>query len=68
MRTTSLVLSISGLACTILSILTAVEVLSPFVEAADFGAVLTTTIFWAGISVILLLAGIAFGVISKGEI
>ena len=68
MRTTSLILSISGLACTIVSILTAVEVLSPFVEAASFGDVLTTTLFWAGISIILLLAGIAFGVISREEI
>ncbi len=68
MRTTSMILSITGLACTILSILTAVEVLSPFLEASSFGDVLTTTIFWAGISVILLLAGIAFGVISREEI
>jgi hypothetical protein len=63
-----MILSITGLACTILSILTAVEVLSPFLESSSFGDVLTTTIFWAGISVILLLAGIAFGVISKEEI
>ena len=68
MRTTSMILSITGLACTILSILTAVEVLSPFLEASSFGDVLTTTIFWAGISIILLLAGIAFGVISREEI
>jgi hypothetical protein len=63
-----MILSITGLACTILSILTAVEVLSPFLEASSFGDVLTTTIFWAGISVILLLAGIAFGVIAREEI
>jgi Mg2+/citrate symporter len=68
MRTTSLTLSIAGLACTILSILTAVAVLPPFLEVADFGDVLTTTIFWVGLSIILLLAGIAFGVISREEI
>ena len=48
----------------IMSIFTLFEVAPAFVEIAIIGATISTTVFWGGLAMLLLLAGIAFGVIS----
>jgi hypothetical protein len=69
MKMVALTLSILGSLCIIMAALTDVGVAPAFVgEAMEFGAKVTTTLFWGGLAALLCLAGISFGVISSGEL
>jgi len=58
-----------GLLGALMAALTALEVAPAFIEGGlGFGEVLLTTAFWGGLAVLLLLAGVAFGVISGGHL
>jgi len=68
MKVLTLTLSMLGLLCVVISILTAVLVIPPFLEGVmSLSSAATTTLFWAGISGLLFLAGISFGVYSIKE-
>ncbi len=63
MATISLIFTLLGLTTTAAGVLTLFEILSPFITAdLALSSMLSTTLFWWAISVILILAGIAFGV------
>jgi hypothetical protein len=63
MATISLIFTLLGLTTTMAGALTIFEILSPFITAdLALSSVLSTALFWWAISVILILAGIAFGV------
>ena len=68
MRLAALLCIAIGLLGALMAALTAVEAAPAFVaKMADFGVTATTTGFWAGLAVILLLTAIAFGVSAEKE-
>ena len=63
----ALFLGISGGVCTVMGILTAVEVVPDFItEGAVFGSITNTTIGWGGLAALLLLGCIA-ALIARGR-
>ena len=69
MKAIALFFSVLGSLCIIMAVLTALDVAPVFVgEAMEFGAKVTTTLFWGGLAALLCLAGISFAVISSGEL
>ena len=68
MKIASLTCTIIGLLGGLMAALTALEVSPAFVgENSAFGDVFMTTLFWGGLSGLLILAAIAFGVITDKE-
>ncbi len=67
MKVISLSFSTLGVLCLIMSIFTVFEIAPAFVEIVLIGARMSTTVFWSGLAIILLLAGIAFGIVSKED-
>jgi len=68
MKIVSLSFSILGVLGALMAGLTALEVAPGFVDfGLGIGASVITTAFWGGLAVLLLLAGIAFGVIVGKE-
>ncbi len=58
-----------GLLGALMAALTALEVAPAFIGGAFIvGDTVSTTAFWGGLAVLVLLAGIAFGVISGGHL
>ena len=65
MRIASLSFTIAGLLGGLLALLTALGVMPGFVDfGTGLGKDVITTAFWGGMSVVCLLAGIAFGIIT----
>ena len=65
MRIASLSFTIAGLLGGLLALLTALEAMPGFVDLGlGLGEVVITTAFWGGFSIVCLLAGIAFGIIT----
>ena len=68
MKMISLSFSILGASSIVMAVLTALKIAPAFVgETMITGATASTTAFWGGLAILLLLAGIAFGVISGGR-
>lgn len=67
MKVISLSFSTLGVLCLIMSIFTVFEIAPAFVEIVLIGARMSTTVFWSGLAITLLLAGIAFGIVSKED-
>ena len=75
MRITSLVFTIIGLLCGLMALLTSLGVVPGFVDfgidldslGMEVGKDMITTAFWGGTSIICLLAGMAFGIITGKE-
>ena len=69
MKMVSLSFSILGASSIVMAALTALKIAPTFIgETIIMGATASTTAFWGGLAVLLLLAGIAFGVISGGRL
>lgn len=69
MRIVAITFITIGLLGALMAALTALEVVPGFVDfGLGIGASVITTAFWGGLAVLLLLAGIAFGVISGGHL
>jgi hypothetical protein len=68
MKITALTSIILGLLAALMAGLTALDVVPGFVDfGLGFGESIMTTVFWGGLSVLILLAAIAFGVIAEKE-
>ncbi len=75
MRIASLSFTIAGLLGGLLALLTALGAIPGFVDfgmgldeiMGDFGKDIITTAFWGGMSIICLLAGVSFGIITGRE-
>jgi hypothetical protein len=67
MKETALSLAILGVLGILMAAFTALEVAPTFVgEEMAVGAVAATAAFWGGLAALVLLAAIAFGIISGG--
>ncbi|MCK5577730.1 MAG: hypothetical protein KAI14_05375 [Dehalococcoidales bacterium] len=67
MKVISLSFSTLGVLCLIMAIFTVFEIAPSFIEIALIGARMSTTVFWGGLAILLFLAGIAFGIVSKED-
>ncbi len=67
MKETALSLAILGVLGILMAAFTALEIAPTFVgEEMAVGAVAATAAFWGGLAALVLLAAIAFGIISGG--
>jgi hypothetical protein len=65
MKETALSLAITGVLSIMMAAFTALEIAPTFIgEEMAVGAVAATAVFWGGLAALMLLAAIAFGVIS----
>lgn len=65
MKETALALAITGVLGILIAAFTALEVAPAFIgEEMAVGAVAATAAFWGGLAALVLLAAIAFGIIS----
>jgi hypothetical protein len=75
MRIASLSFTIIGLLCGLMALLTALGAVPGFIDfgmglddlGLEVGKDVITTAFWGGMSIICLLAGMAFGIITGKE-
>ncbi len=68
MKMVALVLAILGLLCLIMGALTAFGIIPTMLEAMPpLGELATSTFAWFGVSLLVLLASLAFGAVGRDE-
>lgn len=68
MKIFALSLSILGLMCFIMSVLTTFEVCPAVINTVgDLGSMGTNAVFWGGLAGLLFLGGISFGIYANGS-